>query len=132
MRRVIELERIPTTKPNTVIRTEVYYNVGGMNYFSGSSMKRGYYLSATPVRSEGNFTSVTAFSGTCELLLETQRFSQRKLQEVAADAGSKPIYQQLIAHVKSKNSLVLQSEAANLAPVPAAPAIATETITEAV
>jgi hypothetical protein len=110
MRRAITLEKLPTTKENTVIRTEVYYNEGGPNYFSGGTQKRGYYLSATPVKEEGNFTSITAFAGTCQLLLEVKRFSQKKLQEVAAGASSQPIYQQLINHVKVKNQLTLKAE----------------------
>ena len=117
MRRSITLENIPTTKANTVLRTEVYYNLGGMNYFSGQSMKRGYYLSVTPMELRDGFTSMTAFSGTCDLLEEAPRFSQRKLDVLAADAGHRPIYQQLISHVKAKNQLTLASEAAVAAPV---------------
>jgi hypothetical protein len=127
MKRAITVEKLPTTKENTFLRMEVYYNEGGMNYFSGQSQKRGYYLSATPVKEEGNFTTVTAFSGTCQLLLEVKRFSQKKLQEVAADAGSQPIYPQLIAHVKSKNSLTLKSEVADAAVQATVTPVITET-----
>ena len=110
MRKRIVLEKIPTTKPNTFLRVEVYYEIGGLNYFSGGTRKRGYWLSVTPIEEQGDFTCTTAFSGTCDLLEETKRFSAKRLQEVVNQLSGKSIYQQLISHVKSKNGIVLASE----------------------
>ena len=37
----------------THLKVETYYNIGGMNYFSGNAEKRGLYISVSPVsRSE--------------------------------------------------------------------------------
>lgn len=71
-------------KDNSVcnnIKTHLYYDKGGMNYFTGKVEKRGIYLSITPVkRSEfnGGVSEVTtAFTGTKVLLEEKSRFSQK-------------------------------------------------------
>lgn len=39
----------PGAIPRTHIRIDVYYSKGGLNYFSGGSEPRGYWLSATPI-----------------------------------------------------------------------------------
>lgn len=33
----------------THLKIELYYDLGGMNYFTGRAENRGYYLSVTPV-----------------------------------------------------------------------------------
>jgi hypothetical protein len=53
---------------NNHLKIEVYYNKGGMNYFSGNTDKRGYWLSVIKVEREqspmGYTTeSFTVFSG---------------------------------------------------------------------
>jgi hypothetical protein len=74
--------------PNTTyeLKIEVYYDKGGMNYFSGGVDKRGYYLSVTPVqieRKENNvmIESYTAFSGVKKLILEVERQSGKSAQK---------------------------------------------------
>lgn len=113
--RRITVETFPTTEPNKVLRADVYYDQGGISYFSGSSRKRGYYLSITPVKVEGAFTSVRAFSGTCDLLEEVSRYAERRLQEHAQRVRNLPIYQKLIEHVQAKNDIKLAAEAGPVA-----------------
>lgn len=45
---------------NSHLKIEVYYNKGGMNYFSGKTDKRGYWLSVTKVMREKS--EVTGFT----------------------------------------------------------------------
>lgn len=113
--RRITVETFPTTEPNRVLRADVYYDQGGISYFSGCSRKRGYYLSITPVKVEGAFTSVTAFSGTCDLLEEVSRYAERRLQEHAQRVRNLPIYQTLIELVQAKNGMKLAAEAGPVA-----------------
>lgn len=125
MRRQITLEQIPLTKPKHFLKTEIYYNLGGMNYFSGNTQERGYYLGVTPVEIDEHFTKTTAFSGTCALLQKSARFSAGKMQEVADKLKSQPIYQQLIDHVKAKNNIKFASEEE----VPATPIVNSQPVT---
>lgn len=66
------------------LRVEVYYSLGGMNYFSGRVEKRGYYLSVTPVEHARGFESMMAFSGTKQLILEVARKSAKAEKEALA------------------------------------------------
>jgi hypothetical protein len=82
-------ELIKTNVPNKYLVVEVYYNLGGMNYFSGKSEARGYYLSVTPQTIAGGVKTFTAFTGTKMLLLEVKRQSPKSLTEAIKIAGLK-------------------------------------------
>jgi hypothetical protein len=76
------LEVLPNDKNITHLKVELYYDLGGMNYFSGSVEGRGIKLSISPVqRSEREngivVESYTAFSGFKKLLKEMARFNQK-------------------------------------------------------
>ena len=70
---------VPVNKCN-YLQVEVYYSLGGMNYFSGRSESRGYYLSISPIEvgsvAGGNLISYTAFTGYKFLLFESGRKSK--------------------------------------------------------
>jgi len=61
----------------------VYYNKGGMNYFSGRTEERGYYLSVSPVERDerGIIECYTAFSGVKTLILPVKRQSDKAYQQ---------------------------------------------------
>jgi hypothetical protein len=115
MSRKILLKRLPTTDPDRFVEVEVYYDEGGMSYFTGGFNKRGYYVAVQPVKLDGGFRSITAFSGTKALVEETKRFSARKLQEVALQALHLPVYRTLLNHVLAKGNIRLQDAAAQCA-----------------
>ncbi len=115
MSRKILLKQLHTTDPERILEVEVYYDEGGMSYFTGSFNKRGYYLAVQPVKLEGGFRSITAFSGTKALVEETKRFSTRKLQEVASQALQLPVYRTLLNHVLAKVNVRLQDAPAQRA-----------------
>ena len=72
---------------NKTYQVSIFYDKGGLSYFggssgsSGSSSKRGYYLSVVPCRVENGMVSITLFSGFKKLLVEVERQSKRKKEE---------------------------------------------------
>ena len=82
-----------------------------MNYFTGTSEARGYYLHVTPTKVGNGFKSFTAFSGTKSLIEETKRFSDKRLGELAATALARETYPRLLDFVLSKNGLTLAEAA---------------------
>jgi len=86
-----EYEAIPNTTYE--LKIQVYYDKGGMNYYSGGTNKRGYYLSVTPVQiqRQGNnlmIESYTAFSGIKKLILEVERQSPKSAEKAKELAES--------------------------------------------
>ena len=71
------------------LQIEVFYSLGGMNYFSGKMNERGYYLLLSPVnRGSNGMTESTLMGGTHEsgfkiFLEETKRKSQKRLEQIA-------------------------------------------------
>ncbi len=91
--------------PATHLEVELYYNIGGMNYFQSVVMPRGLYLSASPVTKTPNSRISTAFSGNALCVLEMKKFNQKTLDNYVVDEEVK---ERMIRHVASKNGLVLQ------------------------
>lgn len=90
------------------IKTYMYYSLGGMNYFSGRSEPRGYYLSVGPVQvtygPDGSISceSFTAFSGIKELLVECKRKNNKAEQQALAMIPLRePV---LLKHLKDKEA----------------------------
>jgi hypothetical protein len=82
----------------------VDYNKGGINYFSGNTIERGYYLNVTPVKREhkDGYTTETfaVFSGISKFLLPVARQSSKQLDK--AIESSKSYIDELINHLISK------------------------------
>lgn len=97
-------------KEGLELRIQVYYQLGGVNYFSGAQERRGYYLSVTPVevdrREDGSILCVktTAYSGTKILLKETTRYSEKAAEKAIELAEAEK--DRLIAHVLEKNNAI--------------------------
>lgn len=109
------LEKVlPTTKPGMFIEVTVGYDIGGMNYFAGVSMARGYYLSVGPVgrsvtESGHVIRSYRAFSAPTVLLIECKRKSPKVAEQAVELAKTREA--ELIARVLEKNGLTLCTEA---------------------
>lgn len=69
-------------RDSTHVRLEVFYNKGGINYFTGKTEPRGYWLSALPVKETEHFTSTIPTDGVKQFLEEANRFSQKKLETI--------------------------------------------------
>lgn len=69
------------------LEISLYYDLGGMNYFTYKEEPRGYYLSISPVEVErtedGRIQSVTSIfgQGYKKLLVEVKRKSKKKEEE---------------------------------------------------
>lgn len=90
------------------IKVDTYYNLGGMNYWTGKNERRGYYLMVTPVEKRGIMESVTIFTGIKECIKEVKRQSAKA--EAEADEISKYYEDKLIQYVLEKNGLQLKTE----------------------
>jgi hypothetical protein len=93
------------------LKIHVYYDKGGMNYFSGNVEKRGIYISVTPVtknKSEcGTYSSeqMTAFTGTKMLIEEKARWSK----SLESYEVPKENLDALINHVCNQNNIQLHN-----------------------
>ncbi len=77
-------------KDGQTYQFEVYYNLGGMNYFTGKVDPRGYWVSVTPIQlskagDNGEFVikTVTVFTGARVIVYPASRYASRTLMEVS-------------------------------------------------
>lgn len=70
----------PTTDCN-YIKCELYYHLGGQNFFTYKNEGRGYYLSVSPVYRNGYTESYIAFSGKKMLVKEVARQNKKAQAE---------------------------------------------------
>ena len=100
-------ELIKCSKENMFVKVELYYSLGGYNFFTYKEEPRGYYLSASPVeRSESCgcvMESYTAFSGIKKCIVECQR--QSKKREAEALEKMDNYKEALMKEVLSQNGL---------------------------
>lgn len=66
---------------NKKLELNVYYSLGGMNYFNYKNEPRGYYGSVTPVTIERGMMQFNAFSGIKTFLIEVKRKNNRDYQQ---------------------------------------------------
>lgn len=93
----------------THLKVEVYYSIGGMNYFSCRNEARGIYISVTPVSRtlfDGKHWSESyrAFTGTKQLVKHMNRFSQKIADTFVID---EVIKSNLIRLVCQENGIIL-------------------------
>lgn len=97
----------------THLKIELYYNLGGYNYFTYKQENRGYYLSVSPVsRSDrGGVTmeSYTAFTGIKQCIKTVARKSAKAERE--AEAAAAQIENTLVSWVCEQHGLELAGEA---------------------
>lgn len=88
------------------LSVSIFYDLGGMNYFSGGVNRRGYYLSVRPVSVSRDETgrvvteSSVMFNGTKMLLVEVNR--QSKKAEAEALKKAKENKERLIESVMNE------------------------------
>lgn len=87
----------------THLKVQLYYSLGGMNYFTYKTEPRGYYLSVSPVERSRGMESYTAFSGVKNLIIEVKRQSAKK--EAEAEKMAESMLKSLIDYVCRKESL---------------------------
>lgn len=83
--RISRIRDITSNDKNNKITTEIYYYMGGMNYFTSNVEKRGYYFSIVPEEhSENGIRSYTGFSGAKTCILEVARKSKSAYEKAKA------------------------------------------------
>lgn len=90
------------------LECEVYYSLGGINYFTYETEKRGYYLRVCPVDKSENMIGFVAFSGIKKLLVEVAR--KNKKAEEQAEALVKDHLENLVNYVCAKNNIILEED----------------------
>jgi len=117
-----KVESLETTVDNHFLEIDVYYNLGGMNFFQGQTEPRGFWLSVSPVRKsrvEGNpnltMTHTIPTDGARAFIEEAKRFSQKRLDQLVtllkdgSDARIKDFRERAIARVLAKTGWALKS-----------------------
>ena len=63
---------------------KVFYDLGGMSYFTGKVAKRGYFVSFTPCKYEKNGVGISfmLFHGYKEQVQDANRFSKKAFAQV--------------------------------------------------
>lgn len=87
----------------THLKCELYYDLGGMNYFTGKREGRGYYALVVPVERSRGMESFVAFSGIKQLVKSVSRKSAKA--EAEAETISGDVFNRLIEYVLDKNGL---------------------------
>ena len=77
---------------NKELKIEVFYDKGGMNYFTSTVNRRGYYVSARVVEVKKDndcvIESFMLFSGLKKLLFEVKRQSEKSYKEACELANN--------------------------------------------
>ena len=84
----IKREDLPTNRDGHFFKCDLYYDLGGWNYFSGGVSPRGYYVSVCPVERRTSASGITsecytAFSGIRQCVLPCDRQGKKREQEAA-------------------------------------------------
>lgn len=87
------------------LKVELYYTLGGMNYFTGINEARGIYLSVCPITKTETSTIYRGFSGGKICVKEMTRFNQKVFDNFEVDNDTMI---KLIAHVICENNLELE------------------------
>lgn len=102
----------------TDLEVSFYYDLGGMNYFTGRGDDRGYYLAVIPVSrstTPTGFTSVscTIFSGIKKCLKTVNRKSQKSENEAKELAKTALI--ELVNCICSENDISVDEDISEFA-----------------
>lgn len=96
---------------------EVAYEKGGMNFLTGTSGGRGYYLRVRPETVKDGMRSFTLFEGIKALVEPAARFSEKKLATVTPDPA---LVDKLVAKVLADRAERNAREAARRREAPTA------------
>lgn len=112
MKKYFELKE--NEQKNTHLEVEIYYSLGGMNYFTGREEKRGYYLSVSPIAKSNGCISYIGFSGIKSLIKEVGRKSVKAEKEaeniVKNTENGISALNNLVNQVLAKNNLQLKED----------------------
>lgn len=111
-RESITVARLATTTPNRFIRVSVNYTKGGTSYFTGTHKGRGYSIHFTPIEDHGDGSwSTMLMSGICHHFEDANRFNRKRLEQLASNPASIPMYKECLDKVLAEERLTLADEA---------------------
>lgn len=99
---------INETKNANFLKIEIYYSLGGMNYFTGRAENRGYYISVSPVYKNGITESYTSFTGIKHCLNTVSRKSEKAYNNALTIAPE--ILHTLVNAVCAKNNINVERD----------------------
>lgn len=106
---VLSSTKTEETQIREVVRVEVVFQQGGMNYATYEVEKRGLYLTVCPLKitdtKATRCTQYLGFSGGKVLIQEAKRFSRKQLDECAPDVA---IIQSMLDHTCDRNGIARQ------------------------
>ena len=95
---------------NKELKVEVFYDKGGMNHFTSTVKRRGYYVSArvVEVKKEDGYVmeSFMMFGGLKRLLLEVKKQSKKAYEQACELANSTDLSQMKAAVLADPNNLL--------------------------
>lgn len=103
-----EYIKVVSNDNTTHLKCMLYYDLGGINYFTYADEPRGYYVSVTPVNRDGMFESFAAFTGYKQIVHPCSRKS-KKQQEIAESKYTE-IRDTLIERLVQENGYKLEQE----------------------
>ena len=77
--RILKEYKVLNNSQFNLLRVSLSYNIGGMNYWTGTSQQRGLDLHVTPLFKSENSIRYIGFSGTKMFVLPMGRFNQKTL-----------------------------------------------------
>lgn len=87
------------TEEGYYMRIQFYYDLGGYNHFNGSNERRGYYVSARPIKKSDRFVTQNMFSGAKKFLGEEVTRKSKKAHKTALKALTPEVLRDLMVHV---------------------------------
>ena len=94
------------------IKVRTFYDLGGVNYMTGGTNKRGYYVSCTPVFKEDRngyeVESMTLGSGYKQLCKEVTR--QTKKAAAEAEVVAEKLYEAIVDRICREERLTIIGE----------------------
>lgn len=112
----ITLFTLATTTPKQFLRGTVSYSLGGINYFTGNSYKRGYYTDVYPVEiDEHSECHKLTFGGGAKYGLrgfmeEANRFNARKLESLSLQLIDDVHFAKMFKQVLDATGLTLHED----------------------
>lgn len=103
--RIVKQYKIVGNPQWNLLEISLNYEIGGMNYFTGTSQARGLQLSCTPLQKVEGGTVSTMFSGTYKHVLDLKRFSAKTLREYEPSLED---YEAVKNHVIKKHYLEIE------------------------
>jgi hypothetical protein len=108
MKRSVVIREIPLESPDKFLKITLSYDEGGINYFTGQSSLRGYYVGTRVVKKQGLTETFDLLSGFRHMIEPSNRFSAKKLGLLVESVESNPILPRLVESTLIRSGDILK------------------------